>query len=437
MNHNRYKPYQFTASRQNRKWPDKVIDQHPIWCSIDLRDGNQALPNPMDVATKLKMFKMLCAVGFKEIEVSFPTANDTEYAFTRLLIEGGHIPDDVTIQIAVPSRDDLIRKSLESIKGVKKAIINFYNPISDLQRKIVFKQDMKECMKVAQNAARLIKELAEPGWRIEYTAESSTGAEAWYGAMIGQTVALEIGATSDNPLILNLPATVELCYPNQFADRIEFIEGSLVPRHNFILSVHPHNDRGTAVAAAEQAVMAGAQRVEGCLFGNGERTGNVDIVTIALNLMQQGVDPGLDLSDLPTIRATYEECTGMIVHERHPYAGELVFTAFSGGHQDAIKKGFDALGDEWNVPYLHIDPKDIGRSYDPVIRINNQSGKGGVAYIIERDVGVKLSRDLQIEFSAVIKNLSNSLSRELSNEEIVRAYLTWTEMFEDCQWGDI
>ena len=405
----------------DRRWPSVVITKPPIWCSVDLRDGNQALIEPMDADRKTRMFKLLVEMGFKEIEVGFPAASDTDFSFVRQLIEEGMIPDDVTIQVLTQSRAELIEKTFESLKGAKRAIVHLYNSTSTLQRRVVFGQDEAGITEIAVRGARLVKQLADanPGthWIFQYSPESFTGTELEYARDICGAVADVFQPTPDHKMIINLPATVEMSTANIYADQIEWCHRNFRHRDSIILSLHPHNDRGTGVAAAELGYMAGAERIEGTLFGNGERTGNVDVVTLALNLFTQGIDPELDFSDINHVRQTAEYCNQLPVPARHPYAGDLVFTAFSGSHQDAIKKGFDALAASnskvWEVPYLPIDPADLGRSYEAIIRINSQSGKGGIAYILKSDYGLDLPRMLQVEFSRVIQRIADESSKEI------------------------
>ena len=414
----------------DRRWPSRVITEPPTWCSVDLRDGNQALIEPMGAERKRRMFDTLVQMGFKEIEVGFPAASQTDFDFTRELIEQGRIPDDVAIQVLTQSRAHLIERTFESIRGAKRAIVHLYNSTSELQRRVVFGQDRAGIVEIAVAGARLIRDLADrlEGTEIvyQYSPESFTGTELDFAKEICEAVAAVWEPTPQRRMIVNLPATVEMATPNVYADQIEWFHRSVKGRDNLILSVHPHNDRGTGIAATELAVMAGAERVEGTLFGNGERTGNVDIVTLGLNLYSQGVEPRLDLSDINEIRRVSEYCTQLPVHPRHPYAGELVFTAFSGSHQDAIKKGLSALkrsnSRQWEVPYLPIDPSDIGRTYEAVIRINSQSGKGGVSYILETDYGLHLPRRLQIEFSQVIQDIADRTGAELTPTIIWEAF---------------
>jgi len=392
--------------------------------STDLRDGNQALFEPMNSERKLRMFKTLCAVGFKEIEVAFPAASETDFRFVRQLIEGGHIPEDVTIEVLTQAREHLIRRTMESVRGARRAIVHVYNATSKPFRDIVFKLSKAEVVEMAVSAVRLIKQLAaeqpKTEWVLEYSPETFSATELEFAREICDAVTAEWGATPDNKVIINLPTTVEVASPNVYADQIEWMHRHLARRDSVILSLHPHNDRGTAVASAELGMLAGADRVEGCLFGNGERTGNVDIVTLALNFYTQGVNPGLDFSDINGIARTVEYCTQLPIHPRHPYVGDLVFTAFSGSHQDAIKKGFavQRADDVWNVPYLPIDPADIGRSYDSVIRVNSQSGKGGISYLMETEYGVIMPRRLQVEFSGVVQQHTDEHGGEVSAADI-------------------
>ena len=411
---------------KNRKWPNKLIDKAPIWCSVDLRDGNQALIEPMGSERKNRMFNLLCSLGFKEIEIGFPSASKTDFDFVRDLIENKKIPLDVNIQVLTQAREELISKTFESLKGVPKAIVHFYNSTSTLQRRVVFDQDKKGIKKIATDAAKLIKTLAEENsdteWTFEYSPESFTGTELEYAREICDAVVEILKPVTNNKIIINLPATVEMSTPNIYGDQIEWMNNNLKNRDDICLSLHPHNDRGTAVAASEFGIMAGADRVEGTLFGNGERTGNVDIVTIALNMLTQGIDPKLDFSNINSVMREVEYCNQLPVHPRHPYAGDLVFTAFSGSHQDAIKKGFNALKKsnepKWEVPYLPIDPADLGRNYEAVVRINSQSGKGGVAFLLEKDHGVSLPRRLQISLSQKIQKLADESGKEISSSQI-------------------
>jgi 2-isopropylmalate synthase len=406
----------------DRKWPAAVITKPPIWCSVDLRDGNQALIEPMDADRKLRMFKMLCRLGFKEIEVGFPAASETDFDFVRLIIEQNIIPKDVTVQVLTQARPELIERTFESLKGVHRAIVHLYNSTSTLQRRVVFGLEMQGIIDIAVNGAKLVKKLADANpqtdWVFEYSPESFTGTELEFARDICAAVGDVYQPTPKKKMIINLPATVEMATPNIYADQIEWCHRNFKYRDSMILSLHPHNDRGTGVAAAELGFMAGADRIEGTLFGNGERTGNVDIVTLALNMFTQGIDPSLDFSDINDVRLTTEYCNQLPVHPRHPYGGDLVFTAFSGSHQDAIKKGFDALGASnskvWEVPYLPIDPADLGRSYEAIIRINSQSGKGGVAYLLKADYGIDMPRMLQVEFSKVIQKIAEETGKEIS-----------------------
>ena len=408
----------------DRKWPGRVITHAPIWCSVDLRDGNQALINPMDHERKKRMFETLVKMGFKEIEVGFPSASETDFDFCRYLIENDAIPDDVTVQVLTQSRPELITRTFESLAGAKRGIVHLYNSTSTLQRRVVFGLDRAGITEIAVNGAKLVRELAEArpetDWIYQYSPESFTGTELDYAVEICEAVMDVYEPTPSKRMIINLPATVEMATPNIYADQIEWFGRNLRNRESIILSLHPHNDRGTGVAAAELAFMAGAERIEGTLFGNGERTGNVDVVTLALNMFTQGVDPELDLSDIDHLRGVAEHCNQLPVHPRHPYAGELVHTAFSGSHQDAIKKGMTANtasnSPVWEVPYLPIDPEDIGRTYEAVIRINSQSGKGGVAYIMQEEYHLDLPRPLQIEFSRIVQSVTDESGLEISSE---------------------
>ena len=417
-----YKPVDLV----NREWPSNTIKKAPIWCSVDLRDGNQALIEPMGSERKNRMFSLLCKLGFKEIEVGFPSASKTDYDFVRDLIENKKIPSDVNIQVLTQAREELIIKTFESLKGASKGIIHFYNSTSTLQRKVVFNQDKDGVKKIATDAAELIKKLAlensDTEWTFEYSPESFTGTELEYAREVCDNVVEILKPVSKNKIIINLPATVEMSTPNIYGDQIEWMSKNLKNRNDICLSLHPHNDRGTAVAASEFGIMAGADRVEGTLFGNGERTGNVDIVTIALNMLTQGVEPNLDFSNINSVMREVEYCNQLPVHPRHPYAGDLVFTAFSGSHQDAIKKGFQAIkksnDPKWEVPYLPIDPADLGRNYEAVVRINSQSGKGGVAFLLEKDHGVSLPRRLQISLSQRIQKLADDTGKEIRSSQI-------------------
>jgi 2-isopropylmalate synthase len=425
----KYKPFT-PIDLPDRQWPNRVIDHAPIWCSVDLRDGNQALVDPMNLEEKLEYFKTLIAVGFKEIEVGFPSASETEYEILRTLIDGHYIPDDVTIQVLVQARPHLIKKTFEAIDGAKNVIVHFYNSTSTLQRKVVFKTDMDGVIQIAVDGARLIYALTEEekkrhpemNIRFEYSPESFTGTEMDNAVEICRRVMEELHITKENPIILNLPSTVEGSSPNGYADQIEYFCRHLPNRDAAIISLHPHNDRGEGVAATELALMAGADRVEGTLFGNGERTGNVDVVTLALNMWTQGVDPKLDFHNINAIKEVYERCTKMQVPPRQPYAGELVFTAFSGSHQDAINKGKIYMEESgtpyWEIPYLPIDPADVGREYEPIIRINSQSGKGGTAFILANNYGIKMPKSMHPEFSAVVQKACDEKGKELKAEEV-------------------
>ena len=433
FNHHKYRPFPPVVLPQ-RRWPDNTIDQAPIWCSVDLRDGNQALIDPMSVEQKMEMFHLLVSIGFKEIEVGFPAASRADYDFVRELINGGHIPDDVTISILTQARETLIKRSFEALSGAKKALIHFYNSTSKIQREQVFKLDKAGIINIAVQGARIIKQCArqqpETQWRYQYSPESFTGTELEYAVEICNAVNEVLQPTVDNPVILNLPSTVEMSTPNVYADQIEWFSRHIADREAVIISVHTHNDRGCAVAAAEMAMLAGAQRVEGTLLGNGERTGNMDIITMAMNLYSQGIDPQLDLSDIQAISRKVSQLIEIPVHPRQPYIGELVYTAFSGSHQDAINKCLKAYHQEqkgsedipWQVAYLPIDPSDLGRSYQEVIRINSQSGKGGVAYILEQALSISIPRWLQIEFSKLVQQFAESNGREVNSEEIVTLF---------------
>ncbi len=417
-----------TVSLTDRRWPSKTIGKAPVWCSVDLRDGNQALIDPMDSERKNRMFDLLVRLGFKEIEIGFPAASQTDFDFCRELIESGRIPADVTVQVLTQAREHLIERTFEALRGVPRAIVHVYNSTSTLQREVVFKMDRAGIRQIAVEGARLLRDCAAkfpgPEWVFEYSPESFTGTELDYALEVCEAVLDVWQPTPERKAIINLPSTVENSTPNVYADQIEWMGRNFKHRDSIILSVHPHNDRGTAVASAELALLAGADRVEGTLFGNGERTGNVDLVTMALNMFTQGVEPGLDFSDIPEVIESAEFCNQLPVHQRHPYAGELVFTAFSGSHQDAIKKGFALQGgkEQWAVPYLPLDPNDIGRSYQEIIRVNSQSGKGGVAYLLERDYSVRLPRKLQVEFSRVIQKISDETGREVRPAEIWSAF---------------
>ncbi|WP_193487774.1 2-isopropylmalate synthase, partial [Corynebacterium heidelbergense] len=440
MRNHRYQPF-FTEvdhiTLPDRTWPDKVIDRAPQWCAVDLRDGNQALIDPMSPERKRRMFELLVTMGYKEIEVGFPSASQTDFNFVREIIEKDMIPEDVTIQVLVQCREHLIRRTFEACEGAKNVIVHFYNSTSILQRRVVFRKDREAIKKIATDAATLVKTIAAdyPGtnWRWEYSPESFTGTEVEYAKEVCDAVVDVMDPTPDNPIILNLPSTVEMITPNVYADSIEWMHRNLNRRDSIIISLHPHNDRGTGVAAAELGYMAGADRIEGCLFGNGERTGNVCLVTLGLNMLTQGVDPQIDFSDIDQIRRTVEYCNQLRVPERHPYGGDLVFTAFSGSHQDAINKGIDAMASKvtqgasvrdvaaedlqkeiWEVPYLPIDPKDVGRTYEAVIRVNSQSGKGGVAYIMKTDHNLDLPRPMQVEFSSVVQAVTDAEGGEVN-----------------------
>jgi 2-isopropylmalate synthase len=424
----KYRPF-LPLVLENRTWPDKRIEKAPLWCSVDLRDGNQALIEPMDPVRKRRMFETVVKMGFKEIEVGFPSASQPDFDFVRQLVEEDLVPDDVTIQVLTQCRPELIERTYESLKGCRRAIVHFYNSTSILQRRVVFGLDKPGIQQIAVDAARLCRKLEQTmGDSVilyEYSPESFTGTEIDYAIEVCAAVTDAIEPTDERKLILNLPATVEMYTPNIYGDVIEYFHRNVPNRNKIVLSLHPHNDRGCAVAAAEFGVMAGADRVEGTLFGNGERTGNVDVVTIAMNLFSQGVDPELDISDIDALRRVAEYCNRLPVHPRHPYVGELVYTAFSGSHQDAIKKGLDALGtdyDVWEVPYLPIDPKHTGRSYEAVIRVNSQSGKGGVAYIMKAEHGFDLPRRLQIEFSRTIQTITEDTGTEISTVRMWEAF---------------
>ncbi|WP_304324448.1 2-isopropylmalate synthase [Corynebacterium frankenforstense] len=428
-------------SLPDRTWPDRKIEHAPVWCAVDLRDGNQALIDPMSPERKRRMFELLVEMGYKEIEVGFPSASQTDYDFVREIIENDMIPDDVSIQVLVQAREHLIRRTFEACEGAKNVIVHFYNSTSILQRRVVFRKDKEAIKKMATDAAELIKSIAadypDTNWRWEYSPESYTGTEVAYAKEVCDAVVEVMDPSPEHPIILNLPSTVEMITPNVYADSIEWMDRHLNRRDSIIISLHPHNDRGTGMATAELGYLAGADRIEGCLFGNGERTGNVDLVTLGLNMLTQGVDPQIDFSDLPRVRATVEYCNQLRVPERHPYGGDLVFTAFSGSHQDAINKGMDALASSvvpgatnaevtweqlhdavWEVPYLPIDPKDVGRDYEAVIRVNSQSGKGGVAYIMKTDHGMRLPRPLQVEFSQVIQAVTDSEGGEVNSKNM-------------------
>ena len=447
-----YGPYS-PVDLTDRTWPDRVLDAPPRWCSVDLRDGNQALPQPMAAAQKRRFFEALVGVGFREIEVGFPAASRTEWEFLRGLIDDAAIPSEVTIQVLTQAREDLIRPTLEALRGTERALVHLYNSTSELQRRVVFGRDRAGVMDIARRGAESIREKAArmPETRVGlvYSPESFTGTELDFALEICEAVAEEWGPSEAEPMVVNLPATVEMSMPNVYADRIEYFSRHVRGREKIILSVHPHNDRGCAVAAAELALLAGAERLEGTLFGNGERTGNVDIVTLALNLFTQGVNPGLDFSQIDALVGLFQECTGMSVHPRHPYAGELVYTAFSGSHQDAIKKGLAALEDgpgrSWEVPYLPMDPAHVGRGYDALVRVNSQSGKGGVAFVLEHDHGYVVPRAMQVAFQAVVQSAAEVTGGEIGSEGIralfEEQYLAWREPIaceaESCRFLEV
>jgi len=425
----KYRPY-LLEPLADRRWPDRRIAVAPQWCSVDLRDGNQALIEPMDAARKRRFFRMLVDIGVKQIEVGFPSASQTDFDFVRELIEQDQIPEDVTIQVLTPARPELIRRTFESLRGARRAVLHYYNATAPVFRRVVFRQDEAATIALAVDAARLIRELAaaqpETQWSFEYSPEAFSSTEMPFVLQVCEAVMDVFEPTPRQPVILNLPATVEVATPNIYADQIEWFCRHLRRRDSAIISLHPHNDRGTAVAAAELGVMAGADRIEGTLFGNGERTGNVDLVTLALNLYTQGVAPGLDFRNINEIARTVEYCNQLPVHPRHPYVGDLVFTAFSGSHQDAIRKGFAARqdGDPWEIPYLPVDPRDLGRTYESIIRVNSQSGKGGVAYLLEQEYGLVMPRRLQIEFSPKVQALTDASGKEVTAPQI------W-QLFED------
>ncbi|MER9453347.1 MULTISPECIES: 2-isopropylmalate synthase [unclassified Mesorhizobium] len=420
----KYQPYP-TVGLTDRTWPNKVIDKAPIWCSVDLRDGNQALIDPMGHERKARMFALLLDMGFKEIEIGFPSASQTDFDFARWCIEEGNVPADVSLQVLVQCRPELITRTFEALKGATNPIVHFYNSTSELQRRVVFEKDVGGIKRIATDAAKMITDMAAKaggGYRFEYSPESFTGTELEVALEICNAVTEIVKPTADNRLIINLPSTVEMSTPNIYADRIEWMCRNLDDRENLLISLHPHNDRGTGIATTELGLMAGADRVEGTLFGNGERTGNVDIVTLALNMYTQGVDPHLDCSDINRMKDVYEYSNQLKISERHPYVGELVYTAFSGSHQDAINKGMKALKKAntpvWEVPYLPIDPADVGRSYEAIIRINSQSGKGGIAYVLQADYGLNLPRNLQIEFSQEIQAITDAEGKEVPAKRI-------------------
>ncbi|GGC75579.1 2-isopropylmalate synthase [Hoyosella rhizosphaerae] len=422
----------------DRTWPDRIIERAPLWCAVDLRDGNQALIDPMSPARKRRMFDLLVSMGYKQIEVGFPSASQTDFDFVREIIEDGAIPDDVYIQVLTQCREELIKRTFEACEGAKNVIVHIYNSTSILQRRVVFRANQDVIKKIAVDGALICLEEAakypDTNWMWEYSPESYTGTELSFAKDVCDAVSDVFQPTPDHPMIINLPATVEMATPNVYADSIEWMHRNLARRDSIILSLHPHNDRGTAIAAAELGFQAGADRIEGCLFGNGERTGNVCLVTLGMNLFSRGVDPQIDFSDIDEIRRTVEYCNQLKVPERHPYGGDLVYTAFSGSHQDAINKGFDAMGDDaqhygksideitWQVPYLPIDPKDVGRTYEAVIRVNSQSGKGGVAYIMKADHGLQLPRRLQIEFSRIIQHYTDSEGGEINPDDMWAAF---------------
>nr|WP_245445143.1 2-isopropylmalate synthase [Mesorhizobium soli] len=425
----KYEPYPKIDLR-DRTWPSKTIDKAPIWCSVDLRDGNQSLVDPMGHDRKVRMFKLLLDMGFKEIEVGFPSASQTDFDFNRWCIEEGNVPEDVSLQVLVQCRPELITRTFEALQGAHRPIVHFYNSTSELQRRVVFAKDVAGIKQIATDAAKMITDMAAKaggGYRFQYSPESFTGTELEVALEICNAVAEIVKPTPENKLILNLPSTVEMATPNTYADRIEWMIRHLDNRENLIISLHPHNDRGTGVAATELALMAGADRVEGTLFGNGERTGNVDIVNLALNMYTQGVDPELDCSDINRMKDVYEYCNQLKIAERHPYVGELVYTAFSGSHQDAINKGMKAIKTSnktlWEVPYLPIDPQDVGRSYEAIIRINSQSGKGGIAYVLQADYGLNLPRSLQVEFSQDIQAITDAEGKEVSPKRIHERFI--------------
>ena len=432
----KYRPFA-PVGLKDRTWPDAVLTKAPIWLSTDLRDGNQALIEPMSVERKLEMFQLLVDIGFKEIEVGFPSASQTEFNFVRRLIEENLIPDDVTIQVLTQARESLIRRTIESLQGARKATVHVYNACAPVMRKVVLGMDEDGIVEMAVGQTKLVKQLVaehpETEWGFEYSPEMFSDTELAFSKRVVDAVVEAWGATPQNKCIINLPSTVEHCTPNVFADMIEWMHRNLAKRDSIILSVHPHNDRGTGIAAAELALMAGADRLEGCLFGNGERTGNCDLVNIALNLYTQGVSPGLDFSDIDEIRRVVEHCNQIAVHPRHPYVGDLVYTSFSGSHQDAIKKAFAARkeGDIWEMPYLPIDPKDLGRSYEAVIRVNSQSGKGGVSYLLENEYGLELPRRLQIEFSRVVQHEMDASGKELQAKDL------WALFRKEYRLGEI
>lgn len=425
----KYQPYP-QVNIPDRTWPGKTIDKAPIWCSVDLRDGNQSLVNPMGHDRKARMFQLLLDMNFKEIEIGFPSASQTDFDFARWCVEQGNVPHDVSLQVLVQCRPELITRTFEALEGAKRPIIHFYNSTSELQRRVVFAKDVAGIKQIATDAAKMITDMAAKAggdYRFEYSPESFTGTELEVALEICNAVTEIVRPTAENKLIINLPSTVEMATPNVYADQIEWMCRNLDNRENLIISLHPHNDRGTGIAATELGLMAGADRVEGTLFGNGERTGNVDVVTLALNMYTQGVDPGLDCSDIERIKAVYEYANEMVIPERHPYVGELVYTAFSGSHQDAINKGMKAIKTAnkplWEVPYLPIDPQDVGRTYEAIIRINSQSGKGGIAYILQQDHGINLPRNLQVEFREDIQRITDEQGVELPSQRIYERFV--------------
>ena len=428
-NYNKYSPYP-AVEISNRQWPNNLITKAPTWCSVDLRDGNQALVEPMDSIRKMRMFKQLVNMGFKEIEIGFPSASDTDFNFVRELITEGHIPNDVTVQVLTQSREALIIKTIESLKGCENAIIHLYNSTSTLQREVVFKESMEGVKKIATDGAKIIADqlyqLSTSNIRLQYSPESFTGTELPYALDVCENVLDVWEASIEKPVIINLPATVEMSTPNIHADQIEWMGNNFNERNRVILSLHPHNDRGTAIAATELGLMAGADRVEGTLFGNGERTGNVDLVTLGLNLFTQGVDPNLDFSKINDLIDTAEFCNRLPIHERHPYAGSLVHTAFSGSHQDAIRKGMESIektkSEKWAVPYLPIDPADIGRTYEAIIRVNSQSGKGGTAWLLETDYQIRLPKGAEIELSSKVQKIADETGNEITSDIIWQTF---------------
>ncbi|WP_425493324.1 2-isopropylmalate synthase [Hoeflea prorocentri] len=436
----KYQPYPLTGL-DDRTWPSKRIEKAPIWCSVDLRDGNQALVNPMGHDRKWRMFQLLLDMGFKEIEIGFPSASQTDFDFARWCIEEHDVPEDVSLQVLVQCRPELITRTFEALQGAHKPIVHFYNSTSELQRRVVFAKDVAGIKQIAVDAAKMITDMAADaggGFRFQYSPESFTGTELEVALEICNAVTEVVQPTPDNKLIINLPSTVEMSTPNIYADQIEWMCRNLDQRENLIISLHPHNDRGTGIAATELGLMAGADRVEGTLFGNGERTGNVDVVTLALNMYTQGVDPKLDCSDIERIKKVYEYSNQMVIPERHPYVGELVYTAFSGSHQDAINKGMKAIRaantETWEVPYLPIDPQDVGRTYEAIIRINSQSGKGGIAYVLHEDYGFNLPRGLQVEFQGDIQRITDEREEEMPSQAIYERFM---ERYVDQPGGRI